>query len=305
MPKKPSTPPTLPPDAEEFLAFQRDERQASVHTLRAYRKDLSLFCEFVKEYQGKSDLLDVDRSDVRAFVAIQSRLGYSRRTIARRLSTAKSFFKFMCQEDRLKLNPARLVKGPKLSQRLPEVFTQSQISEVFENMKGNDPLLARDRAIIELLYDEGLRISELEGLNVADINFSKGEVKVFGKGKKERIVPLSERAAAAVKEYLSIRGAQSGPVFVREGKNTRMDTRSLRRIVSYYLSQLADAPAVNPHSLRHSFATHLVERGADLRAVQELLGHASLSTTQIYTHVGVARLKEIYKKAHPRAEEEE
>ncbi|MEA3311500.1 MAG: tyrosine recombinase XerC, partial [candidate division WOR-3 bacterium] len=292
----------LPQDAEEFLAYLRDERRASEHTLRAYRSDLAAFIEFLSLYQGKKDLLDVDRSDIRAFVAVQTRFGYSKRTIQRRLSSAKSLFKFLCREERLARNPARLVKGPKLSRRLPEVFTQSQIEEVFDKIpETEDPLLIRDRAIVELLYDEGLRISELEGLDISDIDFPKGEIKVFGKGSKERIVPLSSKAADAVKAYIGAR--KSGPLFVNERTGKRMGVRDLRRIVNYYLSQLPNAPAVKPHALRHSFATHLLERGADLRAVQELLGHASLSTTQIYTHVGVKRLKEIYKKAHPRAEE--
>lgn len=300
MPRPKSEPIKLPPDAEEFLVYLRDERRASEHTLRAYRKDLYLFLDFLTEYQGKKDLLDVDRSDVRAFVAMQTRLGYSKRTIRRRLSSAKSLFKFLCREERMARNPARLVKGPKLSRRLPEVFTQSQIEEVLD---GHFNLL-RDRAIVELLYDEGLRISELAGLDIPSIDFAKGEIKVFGKGSKERIVPLSSKAAEVVKAYIAERGASSGPLFVNERKGERMGVRDLRRIVNYYLSQLPDAPAIKPHALRHSFATHLLERGADLRAVQELLGHASLSTTQIYTHVGVKRLKEIYKKAHPRAEDD-
>jgi len=296
-PKPKREPPPLPPDVEEFLAYLRDERRASEHTLRAYRSDLAAFIEFLSLYQGKKDLLDTDRPDVRAFVAVQTRFGYSKRTIQRRLSSTKSLFKFLCREERLARNPARLVKGPKLSRRLPEVFTQSQIEEVLE---GNFNLM-RDRAIVELLYDEGLRISELAGLNIGDINFSKGEIKVFGKGKKERILPLSSRAADVLKAYIA--GRNSGPLFINERTGGRMGVRDLRRIVNYYLAQLPDAPAVKPHALRHSFATHLLERGADLRAVQELLGHASLATTQIYTHVEIRRLKEIYKKAHPRAEE--
>jgi integrase/recombinase XerC len=261
--------------------------------------------DYLKEYQGKENLYDVDRKDVRGFVAMQTRIGHSKRSIARRLSSVRSFYKFLCREERLARNPARLVKNPKLSRRLPEVFSQSQIEEVFEKISAvqQDPNLVRDCAIVELLYDEGLRISELEGLNIEDINFHGGEIKVLGKGSKERIVPLSSRAAQAVKAHIGAR--ESGPLFLKERTGKRMGVRDLRRIVNYYLSQLPSAPAVKPHALRHSFATHLVERGADLRAVQELLGHASLSTTQIYTHVGVKRLKEIYKKAHPRAETEE
>jgi len=297
-PKPKREPPPLPPDVEDFLAYLRDERRASEHTLRAYRSDLAAFIEFLSLYQGKKDLLDVDRSDIRAFVAMQTRFGYSKRTIQRRLSSTKSLFKFLCREDRLALNPARLVKGPKLSRRLPEVFTQSQIEEVLD---GHFNLL-RDRAIVELLYDEGLRISELAGLDIPDIDFPNGEIKVFGKGSKERILPLSSRAAGVLKAYIA--GRNSGPLFIKEKTGKRLGVRDLRRIVNYYLSQLPDAPAIKPHALRHSFATHLLERGADLRAVQELLGHASLSTTQIYTHVGVKRLKEIYKKAHPRAEDD-
>lgn len=300
MSRKPAAQPLLSPDAEEFLVYLRDERRASEHTLRAYRADLAAFIDFLKEYQGKADILSVAREDIRAFVAVQSRLGYSMRTIRRRLSSAKSLFRFLCREERIRLNPARLVKGPKLSRRLPEVFTQSQVEGVLDGQF----LLSRDRAVVELLYDEGLRISELAGLVIDDINFQVGEIKVLGKGRKERIVPLSSRAAEAVRAYISERGASSGFLFVNEKTGKPLGVRDLRRIVNYYLRQLPDAPAQNPHALRHSFATHLVERGADLRAVQELLGHASLSTTQIYTHVSAKRLKEIYKKAHPRAETE-
>jgi integrase/recombinase XerC len=163
--------------------------------------------------------------------------------------------------------------------------------------------LLRDRTIVELLYDEGLRISELAGLDIEAIDFERGEIKVFGKGKKERILPLSSKAANLIKEYVG--GRKTGPLFVGIRTDKRLSVRRIRGIVNYYLSQLTSAPTTKPHALRHSFATHLLERGADLRAVQELLGHASLSTTQIYTHVGVKRLKEIYKKAHPRAESEE
>jgi integrase/recombinase XerC len=288
----------LPSHVEEFLSYLRDERKASEHTLRAYRGDLVAFVDFLNEYQGKTDILEVERADIRAFVAVQSRLGYEKRSIRRRLSSAKSLYKFLSREGDIERNPARLVKGPKVSRRLPEVFTLSQMEEVLDGHFN----LARDRAAIELLYDEGLRISELSGIDIEDINFEAGEIKVLGKGSKERIVPLSSRAADAVKAYIVERGASSGPLFVNENKGSRLGVRDLRRIVNYYLSQLPDAPARNPHALRHSFATHLLERGADLRAVQELLGHASLGATQVYTHVGAARLKEIYKKAHPRAE---
>lgn len=292
-PRKP-----LPARAEEFLSYLRDERKASEHTLRAYRGDLCAFVDFLNEYQGKTDILEVERADIRAFIAVQSRLGYEKRSIRRRLSSAKSLYKFLCREGELERNPARLVKGPKVSRRLPDVFTLSQMEEVLDGHFN----LARDRAVIELLYDEGLRISELSGIDIEYINFEAGEIKVLGKGSKERIVPLSSRAADAVKAYISERGASAGPLFVNDSKGSRLGVRDLRRIVDYYLSQLRDAPARNPHALRHSFATHLLERGADLRAVQELLGHASLGATQVYTHVGAARLKEIYKKAHPRAQ---
>ncbi|MBD3286352.1 tyrosine-type recombinase/integrase, partial [candidate division WOR-3 bacterium] len=200
MPEKPPLP--LPPDVEEFLVFLRDERRASPHTLRAYRKDLEQFLEYLSEYQGKTDLYAVERQDIRGFIALQTRLGYSKRTIQRRLSSAKSLFKFLCAEERIRLNPARLVKGPKLSKRLPHVFTQSQIEEVFAKLSMTDDAdLIRDRAIVELLYDEGLRISELAGLDIQAVDFTRGEIKVFGKGSKERIVPLGSRASDAVKSY--------------------------------------------------------------------------------------------------------
>lgn len=301
-------PAKLPSCVEEFLAYLRDQRRASAHTLRAYRKDLEVFIEFLTDYLGKSegDLLTIQRQDIRSFIALQTRLGYAKRSIQRRLSSLKSLYKFLCRGERIKINPARLVKGPKLPKRLPQVFTQSQIEEVFAKLSATtgkeDPNISRDRTIIELLYDQGLRISELAGLDIGDVDFSKGEIKVFGKGSKERILPLSSRAAQALKAHIGSR--EPGPLFLNPRTGKRMGVRDLRRIVNYYLSQLPDAPAVKPHALRHSFATHLLERGADLRAVQELLGHASLSTTQVYTHVGIKRLKEIYRKAHPRAEGE-
>jgi len=278
----------------------RDERRASEHTMRAYRSDLVAFVEFLDLYQDKKNLLDVERGDIRAFVAVLHRFTSSKRTISRRLSAVKSFFKFLCKEKRLTINPARLVKGPKLSRRLPEVFTQSQMEKLLSE---ENTSLLRDRTIVELLYDEGLRISELAGLDIEAIDFERGEIKVFGKGKKERILPLSSKAADLIKKYVGDR--KTGPLFVGIRTDKRLSVRRIRGIVNYYLSQLTSAPTTKPHALRHSFATHLLERGADLRAVQELLGHASLSTTQIYTHVGVKRLKEIYKKAHPRAESEE
>ncbi len=288
---------SVPREVADFIAYLRDERRSSENTLRAYAADLASFIEFLKEYQGKRDILSAEREDIRAFVAVQSRLGYEKRTIRRRLSAAKSLYKFLCRDSRLEKNPARLVKGPKLSKRLPDVFTQSQMEDVLNGHFN----LARDRAVVELLYDEGLRISELAGLDIDDVNFAKGEVKVLGKGSKERIVPLSSRAAEAVRDYVTQDMRTTGPLFINEKKSSRLGVRDLRRIVNYYLSQLPGAPARNPHSLRHSFATHLLERGADLRAVQELLGHTSLGATQVYTHVGAARLKEIYRKAHPRA----
>ncbi len=274
-----------------FFDYLQKEKNFSPHTLRAYRSDLRLFFEFLSDQRIDT----VDHTAITRFLAALYRYGLDRRSISRKLSTLKSFFKTLVKLHHTDDNPAALVRSPKTKKHLPGFLTFSQVEE---GLAIDDP---RDRAIIEVLYSCGLRASELVGLNRNDLDLVRQEVRVRGKGGKERIVPVGRAARQAVVHYFTGRSAASPALFVNH-RGGRLTTRSLQRIVRKYLIRVARIAGTNPHILRHTFATHLLERGADLRAVQELLGHASLSTVQIYTHLTTKRLKEIYRQAHPRAE---
>lgn len=285
---------------DDFLAWLEKEKQYSDHTLKSYANDLGQFFEFCSDRLGSKPLAALTHADVRDFLGALLRYGYEKRSAARKLSTVKSFLRFLVRKGTLPANPATAVKGPRLEQRLPGFLSQYQVREALE-IKGNDEVVVRERAILETLYGSGLRAAELVGLNVADVDFVAETIRVRGKGGKERIVPLGRAEKQALDEWLARRShKQAMPVFTNNHGN-RLTTRSIQNIVRKALSRVADATATNPHSLRHAFATHLLERGADLRAVQELLGHASLSTTQIYSHVTVERLKQVYNRAHPRS----
>jgi tyrosine recombinase XerC len=284
-----------------FLTYLSDEKRYSDYTVRAYGTDLAHFVDFLIENQGKSRWEEVKADDVKNFLGFVLRHGYSRRAAARKLSSVKSFFKFLCWDGVLDYNPARGVKTPKLEKRLPGFLTQSQIEEAL-NIAGDDPVSRRDRAILEVLYGAGLRAAELVGLNIDDIDFSGETIKVRGKGQKERILPLGQMAKKSLEQLLTLRNGAPEPAVFLSKHGKRLSTRELQRIVKRRLLQIGDASGAHPHILRHSFATHLLERGADIRAVQELLGHSSLATTQVYTHLTAERLKKIYDKAHPRAE---
>lgn len=275
----------------EFIIHLEKEKNYSKHTLRAYRRDLETFFAFLEE-KGMSV---VDQNVITFFVGYLLKYGLDARTVARKLSSLKSFFKTLKKMGIVTENPAAGIKTPKTKKHLPGFLTYEQVKQGLEI---GDP---RDKAIIELLYACGLRASELVGLNVSDIDLNREEVRITGKGDKQRIVPLGRFAKRAVVQYLQERKSNE-PQFFLNYRGARLSTRSLQRIVRKYLMRLARAAGTNPHILRHSFATHLLDNGADLRAVQELLGHASLSTVQIYTHLTTKRLKEIYMKKHPRAE---
>lgn len=281
---------------EDFIAYLKKEKNYSSHTLRNYKSDLEHFFEYLKE-QGTSIF---EKNCVSQFISFLMKYGLDARSVARKLSAIKTFFKILKRLGFIDKNPITGIRTPKQKKHLPGFLTYEQIKQGFDISD------LRDRAIMELLYSCGLRASELVGLNLEDIDFNRGEVKVRGKGRKERIVPLGRVAHQVILKYLPERGKQikSGnpsAVFLN-CRGERLTTRSLQRIVHKYLIKLANASGTNPHVLRHTFATHLLENGADLRAVQELLGHASLSTVQIYTHLTVKRLKDIYKRTHPRAE---
>jgi len=290
----------------EIAAFLRHldrERNASPHTVRAYGEDLAQFARHVRAELGRDgDPRDVDHLLIRAFLARLHRQGVKPVSAARKLATLRTFFRYLCREGVLDRNPARSLLSPRLEKRVPTYLDERDVALLVE-MPGDGPAAVRGRAILELLYATGIRCSELVGLDVSEIDRSARMIRVLGKGRKERIVPFGGRAGAAIDTYLPVRH-QSRPrtdaLFVN-ARGGRLSDRSVRILVAKRMKAVALARRVSPHTLRHSFATHLLERGADLRAIQELLGHASLSTTQRYTHVNTRHLMEIYNKAHPRS----
>jgi tyrosine recombinase XerC len=285
---------------DKFLKYLKIERDVSPHTLRAYRKDLSEFFRFVN-----MDPEDVELAEVRGFIADQIKSGLNKTTVSRRLASVRSFFKFLYREGYKKLNPAKLVPNPKTPKLLPRFLSVDDAFLLVEKPEGRGLLSARDRAILELLYSSGLRVSELQGLDVEDINTREGLLKVKGKGKKERIVPVGSKALDAIKSYLveriPVKKKDKAMFLNRSG--SRLTDRGVRRVVVKYARLIGISGRIGPHALRHTFASHLLQGGADLRVIQELLGHASLSTTQKYTHLDVTHLIDVYDNAHPFAKE--
>ena len=288
-----------PPPVERFLRYLRTERNASEYTCINYTLDLKQFFGVL----GHRRIGDVTPLEIRRFVAHLSTQRQSRRTIARRLSCVRSFFQFLCREGTLKQNPATSIPTPRLEKRLPSFLDEQQIIRLLETPTTRKWQGWRDRAILETLYSTGIRVSELVGLNLQDLDEISGTVIVRGKGKKERLCPIGETALKAVRTYLRERPDKLRvpyALFVSQ-KGTRLTVRQVDRLIAVYVKAAGLPASISPHSLRHSFATHLLDHGADLRSVQELLGHASLSTTQIYTHITPQRLKKVYDQAHPRA----
>ena len=281
---------------EAFIRHLEIERGVSAHTVRAYRKDLEEFSEHVNAEPVKIEMLDV-----RGFIAEQIGKGLNKITVGRRLSSIRSFFNFLYREGHIKTNPAKLVSNPRVPKLLPRFLSVDEVFSLIEKPEGIGFLPARDRAILELLYSSGLRVAELAGLNVDDINIKESLIKIKGKGKKERIVPVGSKAIDALKSYsierILLKGKDSALFLNRMG--TRLTDRGVRRIVVKYAKALSIQGRIGPHTLRHSFASHLLQGGADLRVIQELLGHSSLSTTQKYTHLDITHLMDIYDKAHP------
>jgi integrase/recombinase XerC len=283
---------------EKFIRYLDVEKGVSEHTLRAYRKDLE---EFSRSVQGEPDQVDV--IDLRGFIASQIQQGLSKTTVSRRLSSVRSFFRFLYREGYRKSNPAKLVSNPKLPKLLPRFLSVDDVFSLVEKPQGIGFLPARDRAILELLYSSGLRVSELSGIDTDDMSLKESLIKIRGKGKKERIVPIGSKALDAMKSYIIERmlmKSRDKALFLnRNGK--RLTERGVRRVVVKYARAIALHGRIGPHTLRHSFASHLLQGGADLRVIQELLGHSSLSTTQKYTHLDVTHLMDVYDKAHPLA----
>ncbi|MHC4573714.1 MAG: tyrosine recombinase XerC [Planctomycetota bacterium] len=330
------------PIIQEFLSYLKFEKRFSEHTAKCYGADLSQFAEFLtsrheddlaanqpsspthQEYgtatavaappDTKLDqlVLAAGTDVVRAYLAFLNERQYGKATIARKLATLRSFYKFLVKRGRVTSNPVLPVRTPKQEKKLPKFLEYEQVKRLLETPPMDTWLGARDRAIMETLYSTGIRVSELVALNMDDIDFLGEVVHIRGKGKKERIAPISSSTLQVIQHYMEFRNkrAQSNSnfdskvLFVNK-HGRRLSTRSVRRKMDKYLKMAGLDPTVSPHTLRHSFATHMLNNGADLRSVQELLGHQSLSTTQIYTHLGTRKLKEVYQSAHPREAEEE
>jgi len=285
---------------EKFKNYLTAERDASPHTLRNYQKDLGL----LRGALGERPWEQVDLLALRQFVAEQRSAGLSKVTIARRVATIRSFFRFLHREGYVPANPALGLIRPKQDRHLPSFLSVEETSRLMEAPQGDTFAALRDRAILETLYSTGLRVSELVGLKVRNVDLIGGTLRTIGKGRKERMVPMGSYSIQAIRAYLKTLTAEQSepdrPLF-RNQRHGHLTDRSVRRILNRYLLQVSVARRISPHSLRHSFATHLLDRGADLRSVQELLGHSSLTTTQVYTHVTTERLKKVYESAHPRA----
>ncbi len=284
---------------KKFLNYMEIEKNFSNHTVSGYRRDIEDFIVFLDNVPPE----EAGHLDIRRFLAELKKRENSKRTVVRKLSAIRSFYRFLSREKYISSDPSRNVFTPKIDKKLPVFMDVATTSALVTRPSRDMPLGVRDRAMMEVLYSTGARVSELVGLNTDDVDLIAGVVKLRGKGRKERIALLGGEAQRALREYLNgKKSGRTGPQAVFLNKNgARISDRSVRRIVDKYVRQLSIREKISPHSIRHSFATHLLNNGADLRSVQELLGHKNLSTTQIYTHMGDQRIKEIYSSAHPRA----
>jgi len=329
------------PVIDEFLNYLKFERHFSGHTAKCYAADLAQFCAFLTggpsaamailsgatgraAYGGgngtigaaggvavetgvQQKLRDVETETVKSFLAFLGTQSYSKSTIARKLATLRSFYKFCLRRSYVKVHPLATIKTPKQEKRLPKFLEMEQISKLLCTPDDGSMLGARDRAMLEVLFSTGVRVSELVDLNFGDVDFTSQVIRVRGKGKKQRTTPIGSTAIIAIQKYLEHRRSDPrSPRFNQEAlfvnkHGQRLSTRSVRRKLDKYLIQAGLDPTISPHTLRHSFATHMLNNGADLRSVQELLGHQSLSTTQIYTHLTTPRMKAVYDETHPRA----
>jgi integrase/recombinase XerC len=316
-----------------FLEYLRLNRNASAHTAAAYESDITQFLDFAAEYSGNPNLepANLELGSIRAFMAELYRLGHARASVARKLSALRAFGRYLRREGLIDVDPAALAASPRRERKIPAHLTIDEMTRLLEMPDGADPLGCRDRAILELFYASGLRLSELVGLDLDDVNLRARMVRVMGKGAKERLVPFNSATEQSLREWLKVRAvlranpnlrtqspetgarsrepraqslrsrAQSREPMFLNFRGARLTGRSVQRLVARYVSACSTRFGISPHALRHSFATHLLQRGADLRAIQELLGHVQLSTTQRYTHVNASQLLDVYRKAHPRA----
>lgn len=300
--------------AEEFLRHLEFGVNASPQTVRCYRTDLREFERFLRSRGPAAALNSIDHQTIRAYLFFLHERGVSRSTVARKLASVRSYFRHLKREGLIRQNPALMVATPRLLKRLPHPMTQDEVESLLDSAFGKEPRDTRDRAILELLYATGIRVGELVRADLGDFDLGgasrEGMLLVYGKGRKERMVPIGSKAVAALRTYIRARGALSSytprraadrDAFFLNARGGRLTDRSVRRILDSRLRQAAVLRHVSPHSLRHSFATHMLNAGADLRSIQELLGHSSLSTTQKYTAVTTSRLLEVYRRAHPHA----
>lgn len=294
---------------EDFLSFLATEKGASEHTTKNYGIDLREFVKFIAPASPtgrEKELPSLTYLDIRSFLAFLKTREYSKSSISRKLACLRSFFKYLVRENILTQNPAAGIATPKKEKRLPSFMNPDEINKLLDAPAKNSWEEKRDKAILEMLYSSGLRVSELAGLNHDDLDFFGGLVRVRGKGKKERIVPVGQEALKSLRAYGDMKAPRENinaikkPLFISR-IGSRLTDRSVRRMILKYVKRTGLGKEISPHTFRHSFATHMLDRGADLRSVQELLGHANLSTTQIYTHVTTQRLKDAYAGAHPRA----
>lgn len=311
---------------KSFLAYLKLNRHLSPHTVRAYESDVAQYLAFVASETGKkmSQLApgDLDMTSVRAHVGALNSAGKARASVARKLSGLKTFVRYLRREEIIDHDPTAMAAAPRRDHTIPVFLSEPEITRLIETPDTGDPLGRRDRAILELFYASGLRLSELVAVDLEDLNLNGRMVRVMGKGRKERLLPFNQSAADAIRAWMKDRSqllvssrqaagrrpkaegrrptAAGDPLFVNY-RGTRLTDRSVDRLLRKYVARCSTRMGISPHALRHSFATHLLQRGADLRAIQELLGHAALSTTQRYTHVNAAQLIEVYRKSHPRA----
>jgi integrase/recombinase XerC len=309
---------------KSFLAYLKLNRHVSPHTVRAYDSDITQYLAWVASETGKkmSELApaDLDMTSVRTHISGLNRAGKARSSVARKLSALRTFVKYLHREDVIDHDPTAMAVAPRRDQTIPTHLSEPEIARLIETPSTGDPLGRRDRAILELFYASGLRLSELVGIDLEDLNLAGRMVRVMGKGGKERLLPFNQSALTAIKAWMKDRATilagrrpkggvspkpakaakADDPLFLN-ARGTRLTGRSVDRLLRRYVAQCSTRMGISPHALRHSFATHLLQRGADLRAIQELLGHARLSTTQRYTHVNAAQLIDVYRKSHPRA----
>jgi tyrosine recombinase XerC len=293
---------------EAFIRYLERERQYSIHTREAYRRDLEQFHDYLVQSSGQPsvDLSTIGKNECRYFLSGLVRHGFDKRSVARKLASMRAFFKYLLRTGQISKDPTLNVVSPRRGDYLPEFLREEEIQRALENVDTKSHAGIRDRTILEFFYGTGVRLSELVNLNVQDVHMDSGLVSVMGKGRKERVLPLGRNLMAIIKQYIPARrmmmGKEETNAFFLSQKGRRLSARGVQWIVRHRLEQVSEKTRLSPHVLRHTFATHLMEHGADLKAVQELLGHASLSTTQVYTHMTIDRLRQIYHQAHPRAD---